>query len=114
MIRRLAGAGNDQHRGFGNERVKAAGNILLFATEPGDLLLEFRAGHDDEGLALGEPGAGGMPRQIEHALNRLWRYRLSGEVPDHPPLAYHLAEVHACSPVCACWHALTPAGAAIF
>jgi hypothetical protein len=63
--------------------VEAAGGVLLLVAEAGDGRLARVIGDDDEGLPLGEAGAGGVAREGDDAVHHLRRHRLVGEVAHH-------------------------------
>src|SRR5436190_11613275 len=64
MVRLLAGAGNDEHRGLRDERKVSARNVIFLTTKAGDFLLQFRLGHHYERLPLREARAWSVPRQV--------------------------------------------------
>ncbi len=69
VIGGFVGAGHDQHRGFGDERIETAVGVFLFAADLRQLPAQRQIGDDDEILPLRESGAGTMPRRVEDAVD---------------------------------------------
>src|SRR6476646_2062024 len=98
MIRFFASTGHHQHGRFGDPGVTEALDVILFAADFTNRLLQFRLGDYYEGLTLSVTRAWGVAHQVEYAVNDLRRDWLVCKVAHHSALENNVCKFHVLPP----------------